>query len=155
MAYMTADEYLDRYGEQETTRLTDEERTGSYDSGRLEDALSDAQDEADAYIGKRYTIPLDAPPRFVKSIVGAIARLLLHKTIAPQPVRDDAAEARARLKDISRGLMSIPAATGLVVETGGSSLSSTSGDGIDPVFSEESLAGFGVGTGYGGACWRQ
>lgn len=155
MAYMTADEYLDRYGEAETTRLTDEDRTGSYDSGKLEDALSDAQDEADAYIGKRYAIPLDAPPRFVKSIVGAIARLLLHKTIAPQPVKDDAELARSQLKDIARGVMFIPTATGLVAETGGSAMSSTSGDGTEPVFNEESLAGFGVGTGYGGACWRQ
>lgn len=153
--YLTVNEYLDRFGEAETVRLTDEAKTGDVDTAKVESAISDASEEADAYLGKRYAVPLATPPNLVKSIVAALAREDLYRTRAPDAVKADAERARSQLRDLSRGVMVLPTETGPAETIGGRADSASSGDGTDPIFTTETLAGFGVATGYAGARWRQ
>jgi phage gp36-like protein len=99
--YLTAEEYVERYGYAETVRLTDEDKTNTVDGAKLEAAIKDATDLADSYIGTRYTTPLVATPRVVKSIVAALARELLHKSrptpeVTAAPARNCATLRRAR-----------------------------------------------------------
>lgn len=155
MSYLTLQEYLDRAGEAETTRLTDETRTGTYDSEKLETALSDSEEEVDGYLAGRYAIPLSSPPRLVKGFVYALTRERLHKTQVPQAVKDEAERARSQLRDLARGVMKLPSETGPVAETARPAAdSASSGDGTAPVFTEERLAGFSVPTGSSVSRWR-
>lgn len=154
--YLSNDGYIERNGEAETKRLTDETRSDMVDSAKLEEALVDASAEVDSYISKRYVTPLATVPRLVQSWVSAIAREMLHKSKAPQAVVDEAARARAHLKDVSRGLASIAGLDGIVIDsTTGVGMSETSGDGSAPVFTDCSMAGFGVSPQSDVARWRQ
>lgn len=128
--YLTADEYVTRYGQQETVRLTDEDGRGKVDGARLEEALKDASDEADGYIGTRYSTPLIDTPRVVKSIVGALAREKLHKARPMPEVVAAADRARTQLRDISAGRMTLPVDQGASAPVmGGNLYAVTSGDG--------------------------
>lgn len=156
MPYLENDEYISRFGNAETIRLTDEERTGTIDSAKLEEAISDAEEEADGYLGKKYTIPLASPPRLVKGIVAVLARFKLYKSQVPQSVKDEADLARKQLRDLSTGVMVLPGIDGGIAPEDGRPVAESvaSGDGPATVFSDSSMAGFGVGTGFRGGAWR-
>lgn len=155
MVYLTTAEYLVRYGNAETIRITDETRSNEVDSGKLLAALSDATDIVDAYLGKRYFVPLATPPSIVKHATGALAREILHTSRPTDAVTGEADRARKQLEGIAKGLLSLPlpenaTAPGLT----GSSISATSGDGSEPVFTDTKLAAFGSLGGYPGGAWR-
>lgn len=156
--YLTAQEYLDRMGEAETVRLTDEDRTGFVDSEKLETAISDASEEVDSYLGKRYVTPLADPPPLVKGMVSVITRENLYRRagMSASPVLEkDAERVRSQLRDLSRGIMTLPTVNGAAVEDGRAPAdSATSGDYTGPTFSEDNLAGFGVAGGGAVARWR-
>lgn len=154
-AYITNQEYLDRFGDRETIALTDENNTGSVDTAILTAAVIAASEEVDGYLGKRYALPLSETPNIVKTITGSLARWELFATTRPESVEQAAAIARAQLKDLSRGLMVLPGAAGVIDEQASSRPSSgTSGDGSAPVFTDETLAGFGVSSGGLNAAWK-
>ena len=127
--YLTGEEYAARYGTAETVRLTDETRSGIADSTKLEAAIGDASDMADAYIGSRYTVPLLAAPRLVKSIVAALTREALHKTRPTEEVKAAADRARTQLRDIAAGRMTLPIEGGGVVSSATDQSAITSRDG--------------------------
>jgi phage gp36-like protein len=155
MSYLTDSEYLARYGHAETTRITDEARSGDYDSAKLGSAISDASDIVDAYIGTRYIVPLESPPSIVRNITGALAREILHTSRPLETVTADADRARRQLENISKGTMTLPAPlAGPAAETTGGRNSSSSGDGLTPVFTDDSLSGYAISTGYPGGAWR-
>lgn len=110
--YLSADEYVARFGKEETVRVTDESRTGNVDAGKLAAALVDATEFAQAYIKRRYTLPLPSVPSILKGIVADLARERLHKMRPSQAVKDNADLARSNLRDISAGRMELPVAVG-------------------------------------------
>lgn len=141
--YLTADEYVERYGYAETIRLTDEDRTGTVDTAKLETELKAQTDLADGYIGTRYTTPLLATPRVVKTIVASLTREALHKTKPTPEVTASADRARAQLRDIAAGKMTLPVEQGDEVPVvGGNRFSSTSDD-ASTTF-KDAVAGFGL-----------
>ncbi len=152
--YLTGEEFVQRYGTAEAIRLTDEVRSGNVDSGKLEAAIGDATDEADAYIGTRYAIPLISPPRVVKSIVAVLAREKLHKTRPTPEVKDAADRARLQLRDISAKRMTLAIDGGTDAPVDGDRSAQTSGDGTTSAFLE-GLAGFNLSPGFGTANWRR
>lgn len=155
MPYLTNNEYLDRVGEAETVRVTDEDRSGSVDTAKLTKAISDAGEEINSFLGRRYAIPLASTPELVKNFTAIIAREYLHKTRATEAVKADAERVRGQLRDLARGVTVLPGVTGSVEATTGLATSATSGDGNDPIFTQENLAGFGVPSGSCEARWRQ
>lgn len=160
MAYLSVEQYLGRYGEQEAILLTNEDAetpTPTYDSAKVQAAIDAAEEEADGYIGTRYALPLLTVPPILKSIVGPIARATLHNTRVPQDVRDDAALARSQLKDIAAGRLTLP------VPLGGSapvvspaSAPMRSNDAEAPTFSQSSMVDYMApfNQSQRGACWR-
>jgi phage gp36-like protein len=116
MAYLSQAEYLERFDEQETIDLTDPEGN-AIDPDELAAAMEAGQSVADAYIGKRYTIPLSSPPTLVKDIVADLARERLHTLHPTDEVTARADRARAMLRDIAKGVMELPTATGIVEES--------------------------------------
>lgn len=141
--YLTAEEYVERFGTAETVRLTDENRTNTVDAAKLEAAIGDATDMADGYIGTLYTTPLLGVPRVVKSIVAALARELLHKTKPTPEVKERADQSRQQLRDIASGRMTLPVEQGEAEPViGGNRLAVTSGD-ADSTFSD-AMSGYGL-----------
>lgn len=141
--YLTADEYVDRYGFAETVRITDEDQTRTVDKRKLEAAIKDATEIADAYIGTRYTTPLVDTPRIVKSIIGALARELLHKSRPTPEVVAAADRARGQLKDIAAGRMTLPVEQGDAVPVIGGNLLATTSDDASTSFRDQ-VAQFSV-----------
>ncbi len=155
MAYINAAEYIARYGHAETVRLTDEARSGDYDSAKLGSAIDDATDIVDAYIGKRYVVPLTTPPAIVKHATAALAREILHTSRPTEAVTGEADRARKQLEGISKGLLSLPVPESATqAPSVGSSSSASSGDGSAPVFTDDKLAGYTDFNQYSGGNWR-
>jgi len=105
MPYLTQVDYLDRFGEAETIRLTDESKAGVVDEDKLATAISDAEELVDGYLAGRYPIPLASAPGNIKGIVADLARERLHKARPLPAVTEAADRARSLLRDISAGRM--------------------------------------------------
>lgn len=156
MPYISVDDYLTLYGERETTLITAKNAGDPFDSAAVDAQIAKAEEEANGYIGKRYTIPLASPPALVTGIVSSLARWYLFKNNRPQTVIDDAEVARKQLLLIAKGELTIPSADGVIPEQDSSRPSfGTSGDGPAPVFTEANLAGFNIPVGAPLACWRR
>jgi phage gp36-like protein len=119
--YLTGEDYVDRFGYEETVRLTDEDRTGVINLAKLQAAISDAVEIVNAYLGVRYTLPMVPVPTLVKGLVAALAREKLHTLRPTAQVTLEGDRARSQLKDISAGRMALPAPDGSLPDlpTGG------------------------------------
>lgn len=117
--YLSSDEYVARYGEGETIRLTDDAKTGRVHEPTLLAALTDATKFADSYLAGRYTLPLEEPPELIKQIVADLARERLYRSKPLPAVIDAAKRARAILLDLSAGRAQLQLASGIVIESEG------------------------------------
>jgi phage gp36-like protein len=112
--YLSAAEYVDRFGRLETVQLTDESNQGLIDADKLGRALQDSTQEVDSYLAGRYVLPLVPVPGVIAGIVADITRLRLHRNLPPDEVRDAAARARTMLKDMADGRAKLPGQDGTV-----------------------------------------
>ncbi len=100
--YLTADEYVARFGIQETVSLTDEIGGGTVGQG-LGKALSDAAARIEAYLAGRHTLPLAATPEVLKVIAADLTRERLFTNHPTEEVTRRADQARKDLRDIATG----------------------------------------------------
>jgi phage gp36-like protein len=143
--YLSADEYVARFGTEETVRLTDQDRKNVVDRARLEAALKDATDTVESYLGVRYALPLSPVPQVVKGLVAALAREKLFSQRPTPQVTAEADRARSQLRDLSAGRMVLADVTGETLE-GGTIVDSNWGGVRDAnVFNAEKLCGYGQG----------
>lgn len=84
MAYLTTAELEQRIGAREVVQLSDRENERAANQAVIDAAISDAEAEANGYLGVRYPLPLDAAPDQVKSIVASIARYNLFRRNVPE-----------------------------------------------------------------------
>lgn len=103
MAYATADDLIERYGEEELIRLTDRTGSGVADADTVARALSDADAEIDGYLASRYALPLQSVPNVLVRIACDIARYRLWADRASDEVRRRYEDARRYLESLSRG----------------------------------------------------
>lgn len=148
MAYITVAEYVARFGARETTLLTNETPGGAtYVSEKVERAIDDADDIVEAYIGARYVVPVVSPPPVVRGWTAALAREALYTQTGkvPDAVTNAANIARGQLRDVQKGLMSLPIPEGETPLEGSGSqgTAQSSKDRDAPVF-----AGTGALAGY-------
>lgn len=117
--YLSAQAFVDRMGIDDAVRLTDVSGTGRIDVARLRTALADAQAEADGYLAGRFATPLAPPPGgagnwsvppLVTTIIYDLAVARLWRADLPQAVADAQAAARAQLRDIAKGTITLPGA---------------------------------------------
>lgn len=87
MSYATRAALVKRYGDSEVTSLEDPDNTGVALASVSEEALEDASQEADSYIGTRYTLPLPSVPEPVVRCVCDIARFRLYKDKPTEEVK--------------------------------------------------------------------
>ena len=99
--YLTEAEFEQRFGESELSDLLRE--MNSYTR-----AENDAASLVDGYLSARYTLPLVSVPGIVKGWVADITRFKLWDEAAPEEVRQRYEDAIAGLKDLARGLISLP-----------------------------------------------
>lgn len=116
MAYLTEAEYLDRFTELETVSLTDP-ANGDVVENVLDSALEGGSRIVDAYVGARYTVPLDPIPDVIKEIVADLARERLYTMRPVDEVTERANRARAMLKDIAKGIMVLVDVNGRVEDS--------------------------------------
>lgn len=141
--YLTGEEYVDRFGYEETVRLTDETRSGTIDGPAIMAALADASQLADSYVAVRYNLPLPIPvPEVLKQVVADLARERLHKTKPTPMVTANADRARSTLRDIAGGRATLVLDTGAEVESPPETLPQWAQNDDATVFNSDKLAGF-------------
>lgn len=142
-AYLTADQYVDIFGQAETIRVTDESKSGTIDRAKITAALVSASEFADAFLATRYTLPLVDVPSILSGIVADLARERLFKTRPTEAVTKAADAAREQLKLIARGTMVLNVAAGEVAPSANANaLPQTSGDGFPTVFTPGVMDGY-------------
>jgi len=85
--YLTAAEFVERYTEREAVLLSAESTQNTVNTARLERGLSDASAQVDAYLARRFALPLrdatslvEVVPDMIKRLTGDIARYLMTGT---------------------------------------------------------------------------
>lgn len=140
MAYATLTDLTERAGEAEITQIADRDRDGLIDMDVIDAALKDADNTIDGYVGAKYTLPLISVPDLINTWAVSIARYVLHRNGAPDHVETDYKDAIAALKDVARGLISLPIKEGETapVSQTGTVMSAHP----DQVFTADKLAGW-------------
>lgn len=115
--YYSEAEYLLEFGEEEAIRLTDEDALNAVDSDKMDTAIARASAEIDAYLAKRYQLPLASTPRKVTEIAAALVRERLHSTFPTESVTAAAKLARTQLRDLSTGIAVLVDAAGAQPDT--------------------------------------
>jgi phage gp36-like protein len=138
VTYATQADLVDRFGEQELVELADRDGDGAIDTAVVAAALADADTTIDAYVGKRYGLPLAATPALLRRLAGDLARHFLYKddpTEAVQAARDAAIR---MLRDIASGSAVLDVAGAEPARDGQAVLT----DGPARTFSRTALEGF-------------
>lgn len=103
-------EFVQRFGLDETVRMTDERGDGRIGKDLLVGALTAAQAIVQAALGSRYTLPLVDVPEIVKVWIGDIARARLYPNGAPDGIDAPAKVAMRSLERIEDGKANLPGA---------------------------------------------
>ena len=140
MSYATLDDLIDRAGEAELRQIADRDRDGVIDADVVAAALATADAAIDGYVGAKYALPLPSVPSIVRGWAISIARYTLHRNGAPDHVGQDYKDAILALKDVSRGLITLPVAAGetAAAVSGGTVIAAHP----EPVFTPARLAGW-------------
>lgn len=90
MSYITNSEIEERLGPAKYLGLTDDEATGTPDTGRVTEAREGAEGEVNSYLARHYRVPIDltAYPELdavLKSVVLDLAEYRLHARRPPVP----------------------------------------------------------------------
>lgn len=138
--YATLEDLVERAGDREIRDIADRDRDGIPDATVIAGALQDADNLVNTYVGAKYPTPLATVPPIVTTWAVSIARYVLHRNGAPEHVQTDYKDAIAALKDVARGVATLPVAPG---DPGISSNSATvMAEHPDQVFTADRLRGW-------------
>lgn len=112
MPYASLADLIERAGEKEIVQIADRNRDGTPDPDVIDSALTDADNLINGYVAVKYALPLPVVPDLVRTWAVSIARYVLHRNGAPEWVVTDYKDAIAGLKDLARGLVTLPAEPG-------------------------------------------
>lgn len=110
MSYCTLDDIKRQLFESELIRLTDEEDAGVIDTDKVDTAISTAEVEINAYLGKQYSLPLASPPEIVTKLAADLAirnLYLLSNGGVPESREKQAANAIKMLVMIAEGKLTL------------------------------------------------
>lgn len=106
MAYANSENIIKRYGEEEVIELTDMSATGEVDEDVLNEALTDAHDLINSYVGKRHKLPLTTVPSLLVRLNCELARYYLYqKSSVPDEIQKSYDACLKTLSDISKGVI--------------------------------------------------
>ncbi|MFQ1013661.1 gp436 family protein [Avibacterium paragallinarum] len=104
--YATLDSLIKRYGREEITQLAcGEDR--ELDVAKAEEALFDASDTINSYLGGRYTLPLSQVPAVLERHCCYIARYFLERNRATDQARKDYEDSIRFLEKVAAGTISL------------------------------------------------
>lgn len=108
--YCTLDQLKERLPEKVIQQLTDDDRLGVIDSGRVDAAIARAAAEIDAWCGRRYSVPFAEAPAVIRELCADLAIYYLYARKAekvPETRTDAHKNALRTLEQISKGLVSL------------------------------------------------
>ena len=129
--YVTEADFERRFGDE----LRDLVREG-HSFGQIE---NEAASLVDGFLAARYTLPLVNVPALVQALTADVARYRLWDERAPEEVRRRYEDALAQLRDISKGLITLPPDAAGTPATAPTNFGGFSNE---RVFTAETLAGF-------------
>ena len=105
MPYATAQDIIDRYGDEAFILAADRDGDGVADTGVADKALTDATGEIDMYVGARYSLPLAEVPALLVKLAVDIAMYLMSADAGSgtEEKRQRYTDALAHLRAISKG----------------------------------------------------
>ena len=103
MTYATTQDLVDRFSQAELLELTDFDGNGSIDQAVVDQALADAAQIINSYVGARYDLPLAETPALLTALAADIARYRLYKDDPTEVVQENHKAALRQLKDIAEG----------------------------------------------------
>lgn len=133
MPYVTQEDFEEAFGRRELEELLHE----GTDFKRVE---ADACGVVDGYLAARYSLPLASVPALVKGWALDVTRFRLWDEHAPEEVRRRYDDVMTQLRDLARGLISLP--PGADGQTAGVSGFASDGFSADRVFTMDGLKGF-------------
>jgi phage gp36-like protein len=143
MAYSTLTDVKKLIPEETLIQLTDDEGAGIVNQARIDEAISQADEEIDSYLGNRYDVPIVAPvPGIIKklSVDMGIYNLYSRRMEEIPKARDD------RYRNAIRILEGIAKGTISVGETdepeGGADQIEASTSEDDRIFTKDKLSGY-------------
>jgi len=142
--YITRTDLEQRFGIDEIAELLDDDHDDDEsgdESDSLTAAIADASNIIDGYLASQYTLPLSSVPDLVKAWASDIARFKLWDEKAPEEVRARYDDVLAQLKDLARGLISLPPGSDGEKPTA-SGAANITGFSNTRLFTEDTLAGF-------------
>jgi len=110
MAYCTQSDILKQLDEEILIQLTDDDGTGEVDSDVVDRAIADADEEIDAYLSGKYSLPFDTTPNLVRkvSVTLAICNLYARRDdTIPETRKENCERARKDLNLIAKGMMKL------------------------------------------------
>lgn len=139
MAYCTLADLLERIPEETIIQLTDDTDSGLVDQSKVDAAIARADEEINAWCGRRYLVPFPSVPAVVPGLSADMALYFLYgRTVdeIPEARKDGYKNAVRLLEKISSGQISLGVAA---VEEAGQLGAEFSGPGR--LFSRDSLRG--------------
>lgn len=138
-AYCSRADLVERFGAVELAQLTDETAAAAVDESEVTKVCDEATSLVDAYLSSRFVVPLAAPiPTIVRKWTCDIARKFLWKDRAREGsvVCANYDAALAQLRDVARGMIGLPDATGVQIVQSGAAITIIA---PDVLFTEELL----------------
>ncbi|MBW8283324.1 MAG: DUF1320 domain-containing protein [Rhizobium sp.] len=139
MTYASLEDLIERAGAKEILQVADRDKDGTADPEVVDAALVHADNIVNGYVGAKYALPLLDTPDLVRTWAVAIARHYLHRNGPPSYVETDYDNAIAALKDVARGIITLPIANGGSPSIAGGSFQ---GSAPDEVFNGSFLSGW-------------
>jgi phage gp36-like protein len=109
MSYNTKEDILGEVAEDILTQLTDDANMGTIDDSKVDLAISRADSEVDGYCGKRYQVPFDPAPPFVKALALDITvyNLFSRRESVPENRKTRRDAAVKNLEQIAKGIVTL------------------------------------------------
>jgi phage gp36-like protein len=109
VAYITQADLSELISDLELTQLTDDEKLGVVNAGRVTSCIASTSAEIDGYVGVKYALPLATTPALIKSWALAIAkyRLFSRRNRASESTRQGYEDAIDQLKSVARGTLTL------------------------------------------------
>lgn len=139
MTYASQQDLIDRFGDTELVQLSDRAGTGGVNAAVVAKVLTDTDAEIDAYLGGRYTLPLNPVPTVLPRVAADIARYRLWADRASDEVRARYTDAIKFLTAVSKGDVLLGANTPAAA---GSPSGSPIYDAPERVFSRDTLGDY-------------
>ena len=110
MAYIVQADLLAQLSNAQLIQLTDDAKTGSVDTDKVDKAIADAEAEVNGYVATKHSVPLASPiPDLIKKLAIDITiyNLYRRRQRTPEDVRTAYEDAVKKLEGIARGLITL------------------------------------------------